>query len=58
MTCTITNTRDVGTITAIKYHDLNADGNSLGHPGLSGWILFVDKDKTGTLTPDAGSRHH
>ena len=51
VTCTITNTRDVGTITAIKYHDLNADGSSVGDPGLSGWTLFVDKDKTGTLTP-------
>ena len=50
VTCTITNTRDVGTITAIKYHDLNANGSPAGDPVLSGWTLFLDKDKTGTLT--------
>jgi hypothetical protein len=50
VTCTITNTRDRGTITAIKYHDLNADGTFAGDPVLSNWTLFVDLDKTGTLT--------
>jgi hypothetical protein len=49
VTCTITNTRDTGSITAIKYHDLNADGSSAGDPVLSGWTLFVDLDKSGTV---------
>jgi hypothetical protein len=50
VTCEITNTRDIGNITAIKYHDLNGDGNFTGDPGLPNWTLFLDLDKTGTLT--------
>jgi hypothetical protein len=49
VTCTITNTRDRGSITAIKYHDLNGDGSSAGDPVLSGWTLFLDLDKSGTV---------
>ena len=49
VTCTIINTRDVGTITAIKYHDLNANGSPAGDPMLSGWTLFIDLNKNGVL---------
>jgi len=52
VTCTITNTRDRGNVTVIKYHDLNADGDweNGADPRLLGWSIFLDRDKTGTLS--------
>ena len=49
ITCTITNTRDQGSIKVIKYHDLNGNGASEdAEPALNGWDFFVDLDGNGS----------
>jgi hypothetical protein len=43
VTCTITNTRDQGSIKVIKYHDLDANGSkAAAEPQLQGWTFWLD----------------
>ncbi|WP_170319296.1 MSCRAMM family protein [Polyangium spumosum] len=39
------------TAAGVKFHDLNANGmREANEPGLAGWTIYVDKDKSGTLS--------
>ncbi len=56
-TCSITNTRDQGSITAVKYHDLNGDGTRQnGEPDLEGWEFWVDLNENGEFDPPAETK--
>ena len=48
VTCTITNTRDRGSLKVTKFHDLDADGaRDANEPFLNGWVIFLDLNKDG-----------
>ena len=50
VTCSITNTRDQGSLRVTKWHDLNANGiKESGEPVLSGWVMFIDLNQNGVF---------
>src|SRR4029450_128193 len=47
------NQRDEGTVTGVKFNDLDGDGvRDAGEPGLPGWPISADLNRNGRL--DAG----
>ena len=44
------NQRDEGTVTGVKFHDLDGDGTrDAGEPGLAGWTIYADLNRNGQL---------